>query len=109
MSHVNIPEIRNIPEVVDRFIPDPVEVFRPHDGPGPEGFLVSSDQDTTHMVDEILETLGIPPDRNLKDLCLVMSRVAVKRLVARPSLSLEFGPWGNPSEVIEVNLKSTDL
>ena len=108
MSDVNIPEIRDIPEVVNRFIPEPVEVFRPHDGPEPGGFLVSSDQDTTHMVHEILEALGIPPDRNLQDLCLVMSRVAVKRLVGHRSLSLEFGPWGDPSEVIEVNLRPTE-
>lgn len=104
MPYAEIPNIQNIPETVERFVPEPVEVFRSHDGP-PEGFFVSLDEDISRTVSEVLDTLGVSPDKNLEALCRVVGRVMVKRLVSHRRLKLELGPWGDPVEVIEVDLR----
>lgn len=106
MPNADIPEIRNLPEVVLAGVGEGLHVYI-HDNDPSSGAVHSSHEMVTRVVDDLFMRERIPRNSNLERLCMAAARIAVAKLAASPGFRIEFGDWtdNNPRQIIDVKLR----
>ena len=103
-----IPRINNFAELVENGIGQPVSVFIKDNDPLMGRVLHPSHYMVDSSVEYVFRTLGIVGDRDLESLCKAVARISVGRLALSQGFVVEPGPVMNPTERIDVSLRSEE-
>ena len=96
MSTAEVPEIRSIPAAVLQGVGQEVQVFIHEEDPQIGPVRRSSHDIVSNTIEDVFRREGIPYNRDLELLCVVVARTAIGKLVTSQGFDIEFGVFYEP-------------
>jgi hypothetical protein len=106
MGSAYIPEVsrRQLEEAERLAVGQELDVFY-YDTDGRQSVARPVDELITGSIDEVFERTGIPMDSELKEICRLVARVSIGRLVSGEGFRVKYGDFFNPREQVDVTLR----
>lgn len=106
MSRAEVPEINDLPTAVLTGVGQETRVWihSTNERNGRPDRRAAHDM-IRDVIEDVFASQGVPNNQDLEKLCVLVARTTIGKLVTSQGFDVEFGPYGEPHKIVQVELR----